>query len=107
MLQEKDPVVVLRRGKVAGIYFPYPTDTLPVEFKRELFSVLTGRIAERLKAAGIREADLWAALAVMPIVVYGKEFYRECLPETERRIAERDPADVDLLALALKLDAPI
>ncbi len=58
MLQEKDPVVVLRRGKVAGIYFPYPTETLPLEFKRELFSTLTANIAERLKEAGVDEQEI-------------------------------------------------
>ncbi len=58
MLQEKDPVVVLRRGKVAGIYFPYPTQTLPLEFKRELFSSLTAHIARRLKEAGVDEEEI-------------------------------------------------
>ncbi len=62
MLQEKDPVVVLRRGKVAGIYFPYPTETLPLEFKRELFSALTANIAERLKEAGLDEEEILEGL---------------------------------------------
>lgn len=58
MLRGKDPVLVLRRGKVAGIFFPYPTDTLPLEFRRELFSLLSASIAERLKQAGVEEGEI-------------------------------------------------
>ncbi len=61
----------------------------------------------RLKAAGIVEADLYFALVVAPLEIYGRHFYMEKLEEARRRIWERDPEDVDLLALALKLNAPV
>ena len=38
LLRSKDPILVTRRGKLAGIFFPRPETTLPIELKRELFS---------------------------------------------------------------------
>lgn len=61
----------------------------------------------RMKAAGIEAADLYFALVVAPLEIYGRDFYREKLEEARRRIGKRDPQDVDLLALALKLNAPV
>ena len=47
------------------------------------------------------------ALAVLPIVRYGEANYRSHIDEARRYLAERDPDDVALAALALKLDVPI
>ena len=45
-------------------------------------------------------------LELLPLAIYKKESYRDFVPEAKRRIAGRDKNDVDLLALALKLDYP-
>ena len=58
MFRSKDPILVLRRGEIAGIYFPYPVDTLPVELKRELFVTLSASIAKRLKRVALSEEEL-------------------------------------------------
>jgi hypothetical protein len=58
MFRSHDPILVLRRGEIAGIYFPYPAQTLPVELKRELFVSLTADIAKRLKQAEITEEEI-------------------------------------------------
>jgi hypothetical protein len=49
LLRSDDLILVTRRGKVAGIFLPWREATLPVDFKRELFSMLTTEIAHRLK----------------------------------------------------------
>lgn len=46
-------------------------------------------------------------LELLPLRICKKESYREFVPEAKRRIAARDEKDVDLLALALKLNYPI
>jgi len=46
-------------------------------------------------------------LELLPLTIYKRESYRDLISEAKRRIAERDLNDVDLLALALKLDYPI
>lgn len=58
MFRSKEPIVVLRRGQIAGLFFPYPAQTLPVEFKRELFVALTDRISQRLHQAGLTEEEI-------------------------------------------------
>lgn len=61
----------------------------------------------RVAQAGITEDLLRAALAALPLTLYPRRFYRAFLREAEKLIGARDPKDVDVLALALKLRAPI
>ncbi len=43
----------------------------------------------------------------LPIRVWDKPFYEDKMGESEKLIGKRDPEDVDILALTLKLDVPI
>lgn len=56
LLRSRDPVLITRRGRLAGIFFPRPEDSLPLEFKRELFSVLSAEMARQLSRRGLSEA---------------------------------------------------
>ena len=58
LLRSKDPILVTRRGKLAGIFFPRPETTLPIEFKRELFSVLSAEVGRQIKKRGLTEEDI-------------------------------------------------
>ena len=58
MLRSKEPILVMRRGEVAGFYFPFPSQTLPVELKKELFDRITQEIGRRLREAGVVEGEL-------------------------------------------------
>jgi predicted nucleic acid-binding protein len=62
------------------------------------------RLANRIH---VPKEMLRLELELLPLTVYKKEFYRDFVSEAKRRIAARDVNDVDLLALALKLDYPI
>jgi hypothetical protein len=55
LLRSDDPILVTRRGKVAGVFLPWREATLPVDFKRELFSMLTTAIAHQLKKKRVTE----------------------------------------------------
>ncbi|MCU1304381.1 MAG: hypothetical protein JWQ87_4665 [Candidatus Sulfotelmatobacter sp.] len=55
LFRSDDPILVTRRGKVAGVFLPWREATLPVDFKRELFAMLTTEIASRLKKKRISE----------------------------------------------------
>ena len=59
-LRSKDPVLVTRRGRLAGVFFPRPEASLPIEFKRELFAALTSEIVRQLKKRGLKEEDIVA-----------------------------------------------
>lgn len=46
-------------------------------------------------------------MAALPVTVVERSEYQDALPTTKRRIGKRDPDDVDVLALALKLNLPV
>jgi len=60
MLRAKDPILVTRRGRLAGIFFPSPESTLPVELKRELFAVLSAEVARQISKRGLSEEEILA-----------------------------------------------
>ena len=60
LLRSKDPILVTRRGRLAGVFFPRPETTLPIELKRELFAVLAGEVKRQLKKRGLMEKDIVA-----------------------------------------------
>ena len=60
MLRAKDPILVTRRGRLAGIFFPSPESTLPLELKRELFAVLSAEVARQIAKRGLNEEEILA-----------------------------------------------
>ena len=61
-------------------------------------------LAEKL---GASPALLEFELDLLPLRVYAPRAYAPAIPEARRRIAWRDPDDVDVLALALWLGVPL
>src|SRR6266478_8856414 len=58
LLRSRTPILVTRRGRLAGIFFPRPEMTLPIELKRELYDMLTIDVARQLKRRKVSENDL-------------------------------------------------
>ena len=57
-LHSKDPILVTHRGRLAGVFFPRPEASLPIEFKRELFATLSSAIARQLQKRGLKEEEI-------------------------------------------------
>jgi hypothetical protein len=57
LLRSRTPILVTRRGRLAGIFFPRPEITLPIELKRELYD-MSGDIARQLKRRKVSEDDV-------------------------------------------------
>jgi len=55
LLRSKAPILVTRRGRLAGVFFPWPEATLPLDFKKELFSVLSAEVSRQVKKRGLTE----------------------------------------------------
>jgi predicted nucleic acid-binding protein len=55
----------------------------------------------------IAQDILLLGLAAMPVTVVSQTGYVKSLPQAHRKIALRDPDDVDILALALQLKIPL
>ena len=60
LLRSKDPILVTRRGRVAGVFFPCPGQSIPLELKREMFSMLSGAVARQIKKRGLTEEGILA-----------------------------------------------
>lgn len=58
MLRSKDPILVTRRGQLAGIFFPWPEGTMPIELKREMFPVLSQQVQRQMEQAGLSEEEV-------------------------------------------------
>jgi hypothetical protein len=58
LLRSKTPILVTRHGRLAGIFFPRPEVTLPIELKRELYDMLSRDIARELKKRGGSEDEI-------------------------------------------------
>jgi hypothetical protein len=58
LLRSKSPILVTRRGRLAGVFFPWPEATLPIEFKKELFSVLSSEVSRQVKKRGLTGEDI-------------------------------------------------
>ena len=74
-LRSKDPILVTRRGRLAGVFFPRPEESLPIELKRELFAVLSSEIGRQLKKRGLKAEEIVADF----------ESWRKSKRETGRR----------------------
>jgi hypothetical protein len=58
LIRSEDPILLTRRGRVAGVFLPWREATLPLDLKRELFSMLTSEIARHLKKKRLSEKDI-------------------------------------------------
>ena len=65
---------------------------------------LLPRLAERY---GLEPADAEANLIRLPLHVYAESYYESHLAEASHYLGKRDPSDVPLAALALKLQIPV
>jgi len=74
------------------------------QFNIEEVRKYLGVIAERYR---LSEEILESQLKLLPLKIYPKHFYEDRIPKATKRMAGRDEDDVELLALALKLNVPV
>jgi hypothetical protein len=58
LLRSRNPILITRRGRLAGIFFPRPEASLPIELKKELFPELAKDVARQLKQQRLAEKDV-------------------------------------------------
>jgi hypothetical protein len=58
LLKSMEPVLITRRGRMAGVFFPSPEGTLPIDMKRELFQQLSAEIARQIQKSGATEKEI-------------------------------------------------
>lgn len=55
LLRSRSPILVTRRGRLAGIFFPR---TLTIELRRELYDILSSDVARQLKRRKFSDDDV-------------------------------------------------
>ena len=75
LLRSKDPILVTRRGRLAGVFLPLQENSLPLDFRQELFSMLTSEIARDLRKRNLNEKEILSDF----------EHWRKKRRETRRR----------------------
>ena len=88
--------LVLKQEQVEQVF-------TPAAAYDEVFEYL-GPLAKKKR---LQLDTLLLTLAALPVTVVERSDYEHDLPEAERRMAKRDPDDVDVLALALGLSLPV
>jgi hypothetical protein len=58
LLKSKEPILITRRGRMAGIFFPSPEGTVSLDLNRQLFDKLSAEIARRLRKSGSSEEEI-------------------------------------------------
>lgn len=58
LLRSKDPILVTRRGKLAGVFLPLANDAFPLDIRRELFVMLSSEIARQVRKTGHTEREV-------------------------------------------------
>lgn len=59
-LKGKEPVLIVQRGKLAGVFFPSPVESLPIGLKRKVYPVLARQMRAALKQRRVREEEFLA-----------------------------------------------
>ncbi len=60
LLRQDEPLIVTRHGKIVGFFLPASDETLPLEIRRDLFSVLTDEIRSAMKKRRLTEGAILA-----------------------------------------------
>lgn len=58
-LEEEEPVLITRKGKISGLYLPLEhPDQIPEDLRRDLISAVGRHIAGALEAKGVQEEEI-------------------------------------------------
>jgi hypothetical protein len=75
LLRSNEPILITRRGRMAGVVFPAPDGILPIDQKRVLFEQLSTEINRLVQASQTSEEE----------IVEDFEAWRKERRETRRR----------------------
>jgi len=100
-------IAVLLGGAAVRVLLGYPDRVGEFAVAEHTLEEVRGFIPELARELGEDPERLRLVLALLPLEPYPQQFYEDHLEEAKRRIAHRDPDDVDVLALTLKLRCPL
>ncbi len=106
LVVDANPILAALLGGMARRIF-FETDIQEFAIPHVTITEVRGHLPRVALKVGVETATLEYALDLLPLRSYATRTYRERMPEARRRISERDPKDVDVLALSLHLGLPL
>lgn len=76
------------------------TTEFNIDEVRQYLSVIAGQYS-------LSEELLESQLKLLPLKIYSRHFYKDCLKEASNKLSVRDEDDIELLALSIKLHIPV
>jgi len=105
LVVDANPIIsALIGGASREIFFSKNFRFATAEFTVEEVRKFIPYIAEKSEVA---EVEIKKALNLLPLKVYSRKDYRDKIKESKKIIKTIDEKDIDILALALKLNTPI
>lgn len=103
---DANPILAALLGGQARRVF-FETSVREFAVPEIVLSEVREHVPQLARKLGTMPAFLEYALDLLPLRRYSARAYRETMVEARRRIGSRDPDDIDVLALALRLRAPL
>lgn len=100
-------IAVLLGGAAVRVFLGYPDRVGEFAVAEPTLEEVRGFLPELARELGEDPERLRLVLALLPLEPYPRQAYEAHREEAERRIAQRDPDDVDVLALTLELGCPL
>lgn len=106
LVVDANPILAaLLGGQARRVFFEASVREFAVP--ENVLSEVREHVPQLARKLGTMPAFLEHALDLLPLRRYPARAYRGTMVEARRRIGRRDPDDVDVLALALRLQAPL
>ncbi len=106
LVVDANPILAaLLGGRARRVFFETSVHELAVP--EVVLSEVREHLPRLAQKVGAIPAFLEYALDLLPLRGYPASAYRGTMPEARRRIGSRDPDDIDVLALALRLRVPL
>ena len=106
LVVDANPILAALLGGQARRVF-FETSIREFAVPEVVLSEVREHVPRLAKKVGTMPAFLEYALDLLPLRRYPAQAYRRTMVEARRRIGKRDPDDIDVLALALRLQAPL
>jgi len=58
MFRSPEPVLITKRGKVAGFYFPLQAESIPIELRKNLQIAIADIVKKSIEKEGLTEEDI-------------------------------------------------
>ena len=106
LVVDANPILATLLGGSARRIF-FDTDITEFAVPGTVLDEVRAYLPELAEKLGASPALLEFQFDLLPLRLYPLRAYATAIPEARRRIAWRDPDDVNVLALTLRLDVPL